>query len=524
MRFFKYFILFFLFTSTTQAAWKTKSYAEPNKSFPPDVIYNTHTEVCQVFGQKIGAYTDCFIYEAYTPDRIYLKRNGTPVHVADYVAKTCPAKNTMAIFWYPAATTQIHTRRCHDGCSYTGSGQTTSYPNYEMTTMFATGDDLNCVDQFNNKTETECNKSDPYGGCYQPPNDDCVRLSDGSITCPTSTPPPVNPTCGGATYCERPPEGCGEGYVSGSFNGQQLCVKTSTSTPTEPTEPTVPNECTAAYCEKTDNNEDCPSGYYPSSLNGTAICVANNPTPNDPNPNDPNNSDSGSGSSEPQNGDDPTTNFDVKGIIDAIKALRDSLLSAIDKVSKKITSLVEGQKITNEHLKNIQDETIKTNEKLDTANGHLTKIEENTKSSSESLTSIKDSTLATSEAVGETNQKLDKINDSVQSQTNCVNQNYNPNEPSSTKYRQCTPEELQSLGETNASIPKREIGQQSFSLNLFQVNASNCPQDRTLSIPTPFGTFTKTVSVQDMCNETAWFGYIVLIIAYSFAVGIVLRA
>lgn len=413
MRFFKYLVFFILFLTPiiSQAAWKTVQFAtgtgSSTKTFAGNRIFTTAQAVCDDFKSVFGsAASRC----QSSTTKVYMDHYGTPVNIANYVPANCPSANTMAIFWYPAGTTQIHTRRCYNGCTYTGTGQSTSYPNYEMTSMFATGNDLNCVDEYNNKTDSECNKSDPYGGCYQPPNDDCVRLSDGSITCPTTTPPPVQPTCGGATYCERPPEGCGEGYVSGSFNGQQLCVKTSPSTPTEPTEPTEPNECTSAYCEKTDNNEDCPSGYYSSYFNGTSICVANNPTPNQPNPNDPNNNnDAGSGSSEPQNGDDPTTNFDVRGIIDAIKALRDSLLTALDKVSKKLTTLVEGQNKTNEHLEKIKDESIKTNDKLDTANGHLTKIEENTKSASDTLDSINDSALSTSEAVGESNKKLDQI-------------------------------------------------------------------------------------------------------------------
>lgn len=424
MRFFKYLILFFLFiTSTTQAAWKTVQFAtgtgSSTKIFAGNRIFTTAQAVCDDFQSVYGsAASRC----QSSTTKVYMDHNRTPVHIANYVPANCPSANTMSIFWYPAGSTQIHTRRCYNGCTYTGNGQSTSYPNYEMTTMFATGNDLDCTDQFNNKTDSECNKSDPYGGCYQPPNDDCVRLSDGSITCPTSTPPPVQPTCGGATYCERPPEGCGEGYVSGSFNGQQLCVKTSPSTPTEPTEPTEPNECTSAYCEKTDNNEDCPNGYYPSSLNGTAICVANNPTPNDPNPNDPNNSDGGSGSSEPQNGDDPTTNFDVKGIIDAIKALRDSLLSALSNLSKKISDLVNGQKETNEKLE-------KTNEKLDTSNTHLKNIEDSTQATSEAIGDLNKTQSETKTLIEQIKDFFTKDQEIPEQQTNVETTNHalNPN-------------------------------------------------------------------------------------------------
>ncbi|WP_125318739.1 hypothetical protein [Acinetobacter junii] len=235
-----------------------------------------------------------------------------------------------------------------------------------------------------------CDKTDPYGGCYTPPNDGCTRQIDGSIVCPPEAQPPTpEPTCGGATYCVRPPQGCGTGYVSGSFNGQLLCVKSGPSEPQPEPEPEPepePNECTAQYCLKPEPEKDCPTGYYTSYHNGTPICVADNPNPNQPNQNDPNNNENAS--SEPVGGDDPNTTFDVKGIIDAIKALRDSLLGSLEKVSKKLTTLIDGQKATNDHL-------TKLNEKSEKANEHLQNIE--------------GSTSATSEAVGETNKKLDQI-------------------------------------------------------------------------------------------------------------------
>lgn len=246
---------------------------------------------------------------------------------------------------------------------------------------------LNCTPKF---SDTKCDNKDPYGGCYVPPDDGCTRQADGSIYCPSNVPPPTpTDTCSGATYCKRPPEGCGTGYVSGSFNGQQLCVKSGPSTPPDPSDPTdpqPPNQCTAQYCPKPEPEKECPTGYYSSYYNGTPICVANNPNPNQPNQNDPNNNENAS--SEPIGGDDPNTSFDVKGIIDAIKALRDSLLGSIENVSKKLTTLIDGQKITNDHL-------TKLNEKSQIANEHLQNIE--------------DSSLATSEAVGESNKKLDQI-------------------------------------------------------------------------------------------------------------------
>ncbi|MBJ8484818.1 virulence factor TspB C-terminal domain-related protein, partial [Acinetobacter vivianii] len=360
-----------------------------------------------------------------------------------------------------------------------------------------------------------CDTKDPYGKCYIPPNDNCTRLSDGSITCPPDQPEPPknNDTCNGATYCKRPPEGCGEGYVSGSFNGEALCVRSGPNTPKDPDKPDDPQDpknCMngGTYCPQPPNNTNCPDGYYQTTYNGSKICVKNNPDPEKPNPNDPTGGKGPDGSGGPDGGDgggDGSTggSIDVKGIIDAINALKNSLLSAIAGISGKLDTIISGQKTGNEHLKNIKDESVKTNEKLDKSNGHLEKIEEATK--------------ATSEAVGKTNEKLDSLKDSVDSQTKC-------RDDSTGKYRECTPEDLKKLGDSNATLPTSEIGQQSFALDLFKVNAGYCPADKHLELPTFAGTFSRTYSYQELCNETAWFGYIVLILAYSFAVAIVLRA
>ncbi|EYT14185.1 hypothetical protein J595_03226 [Acinetobacter sp. 1592897] len=81
-----------------------------------------------------------------------------------------------------------------------------------------------CTPLFSQDT---CDPKDPYGGCYKPPNDNCNRMSDGSIYCPPDQPPPpIKSGCqNNATYCDMPPTGCGSGYVSGSYNGKQICVK-----------------------------------------------------------------------------------------------------------------------------------------------------------------------------------------------------------------------------------------------------------------------------------------------------------
>lgn len=105
-----------------------------------------------------------------------------------------------------------------------------------------------CTPEF---SKTSCDPKDPYGGCYQPPDDGCNRLADGSIYCPPDVPPPpIQSGCSNnATYCDMPPTGCGSGYVHGTFNGQQICVRKSSPPPIDPNDPPptsapppIPNE------------------------------------------------------------------------------------------------------------------------------------------------------------------------------------------------------------------------------------------------------------------------------------------
>lgn len=409
MRFFKYLVLTFLSIISLNAS------AALQYRYNGPYLYtnwSTHESACsQIIGQKlandniitqsspvtVNSQATCYIvYQSSTNPNNGGSGNYTPL--LSQTVLSCPSQDEMAgmqVTYFDYGT-PVPTRTCtklESGkyCVYESKTEDPLITNgvqRQMVVLWSISitPSLSCTPSY----KGVCNKNDPYGGCYTPPNDGCTRQINGSIVCPPEAPPPQpEPTCGGATYCVRPPEGCGTGYVSGSFNGQQLCVKSGPSTPPDPTDPTdpqPPNQCTAQYCPKPEPEKECPTGYYSSYYNGTPLCVANNPNPNQPNQNDPNNNENAS--SEPIGGDDPNTSFDVKGIIDAIKALRDSLLGSIENVSKKLTTLIDGQKTTNDHLN-------KLNEKSQTANEHLQNIE--------------DSSLATSEAVGDTNKKLDQI-------------------------------------------------------------------------------------------------------------------
>ncbi|MCH7341731.1 virulence factor TspB C-terminal domain-related protein [Acinetobacter higginsii] len=324
------------------------------------------------------------------------------------------------------------------------------------------------------------------------------------------------------------------------------------------------SECTKAYCDK-EPSKNCPDGYKQGSFNGKAICIKNspnNPNPNDPNtPYDPNNPPDNGGDDGKCNGtNNCNTNnyeFDVSQIVNAISSQTSAITSAISQQTSALTSAISSavssinstlstgfKSVTdtlgitntkldatntkldksNEHLKNIKENSDKANLSLDSIdkngkdlNTKIDKTNEKLDKSNEHLDNIEDATIAASEALGEANRTLYDIKDSIDSQTKCRDQ-------STGKYRECTSDDLKKLGDSDTKLPTSEMGKQAFSLDLFKVSASDCPADKELNLPTMFGTISKTVSFHEVCNQTAFFGYIVLILAYSFAVVIVLRA
>ncbi|EHU2724914.1 hypothetical protein AZE73_RS18265 [Acinetobacter baumannii] len=186
-----------------------------------------------------------------------------------------------------------------------------------------------CTPEF---SKSSCDPKDPYGGCYQPPNDNCNRMSDGSIYCPPDEPPPpIKSGCqNGATYCDMPPTGCGTGYVPGTYNGKQICVKNSNPPPTDP--PDQP-----------------PPASDPPPI--TPPDPSDPPDPGDPPPPPP---------PPPPSSNDPL----LRAILDAINAvnnkltwLKNELVNSLNYIAKKID-------VTNSKLDT-------TNQKLDTVNSSI---------------------------------------------------------------------------------------------------------------------------------------------------------
>ncbi|WP_033134811.1 hypothetical protein [Acinetobacter sp. MN12] len=521
MRFFKYLVFIFASIISVDALAAWKSFNNGSNSY----VYSTALEACRAAYSNNSNYS--YRVEEYgTRAKCFVKVNGIEYNDGNLQSdgNNCPVKDTMSVFFFNKNSTSVPQRRCINGCTYEyAGGPVTNYPDSKMVVLWATGNNLNCSntdsDSPNNNTPP-CDFKDPYGGCYVPPDDKCIRLKDGSITCPESNPPPKNNTCNGATYCKRPPEGCGEGYVSGSFNGEQLCVRSGPNKPSDPPkpdDPQDPNNCMngGSYCPQPPDNKSCPAGYTETTYNGSKICVKNNPDPEKPNPNDPN-TDSGGGSSEPTDGggDGGTGgSINLKPVIDAINSLKAALLSAIDGVSKKLTTLIDGQKetnkkldISNDHLKNIKDESVKTNDKLDKSNGHLEKIEE--------------ATQATSEAVGESNKKLDGIKDAVEGMYKCKNEAYNPSDKNSPKYRECTEQDVKNGFGEEPSMPFKELDLGQINTALFKVTGQ-CPAPYKLFLPVVNHTF--DIDISKLCDVLAIIGLFIALAAMIHGIAILVE-
>ena len=215
-------------------------------------------------------------------------------------------------------------------CKYSADIQTlknTPVINAQITNTFSSVSktpDPNCQEQLVNPP---CDPKDPYGGCYTPADDGCTRQFDGSIICPDEIEPPIEKGCNGADYCKRPPQGCGQGYVSGTFNGERICIKTKPST------------------GGSDGGGSDGGGSDGGGSDGGGS--------------DGGGSDGGGsdGGGSPQL---PVTP-DLSGVINAIK----NVASKIDHYSK-------------ETIESIDSMSNKITGKLDTSNGHLDQIEANT--------------------------------------------------------------------------------------------------------------------------------------------------
>lgn len=362
-------------------------------------------------------------------------------------------------------------------CSYSNSNpQVYPYSQRDMVILRSDSDkaQTSCTPTFSGN---KCDSKDPYGECYQPPDDKCVRASNGSILCPDDAPPPkVESGCqGGATYCKRPPSGCGSGYVSGSFNNEAVCVKkggdstggsnagadngsTDTTQNSDgsttsvnkdangnPTQTTVTNKDGSS--STTNINKDgssntvnrdpqgnvtgTSSGNTSSSSNGngTTITINNNDGSTTIISSDKTNNQTQTSHTPPGGTGQPNTTggttiiqkneVDLSGVIAAINAVVDKLKWLKEELGYSIAEI--GKKIdgTNEKLDSLNNKTNTTNQKLDESNQNLKDI----KNVLDEIKNKPDSSNPSSSPIGDdketdlsgVEERLDKIVDSTSS-------------------------------------------------------------------------------------------------------------
>jgi hypothetical protein len=282
-------------------------------------------------------------------------------------------------------------------CKYTGDPTGVPVVNGSITTTFSSVSktpDPTCKEELVNPP---CDPKNPYGGCFTPADDGCTRQFNGSIECPAETSPPIEKGCNGATYCDRPPQGCGDGYVSGSFNGKLLCVKTS------------PSDGSG----NGGDGEDDGTGTGSNSTDGTGTSTSTGTETSTTT-----NSDGSSTTTNTTTNNTTVNNFkiDFSPVVNAVKQvsadiknLKNELLTSISELTKKLDT-------TNTKI----DET---NSKLDTSNTSLTSIKDSSLRQEQLLKDIRDKTnsdLPASSAstdMTETNGYLKDIKDWLSSDT-----------------------------------------------------------------------------------------------------------
>lgn len=375
MRFFKY-LIFILFSSVCSSAFAVNAY----KISFQGISYSGETKeaVCEAY---YNAVADKKLYKSW-----HLINNATAcgfknafgtysydASITTYQA-ICPPKDYPAYF-HQGPNGEIPTTRCMVvsgvNCKYVDRGEqpiwiTMSGGSTPTRTLYSASinPDPYCADGDNGT----CNRNDPYSGCYVPPNDNCLRQPDGSISCPDNQTPPISRTCNGATYCNRPPEGCGQGYVGGSFNGQSLCVSSGTGTGQPSTPPSTSTSNSSSTSTSTSSSTATGSG---EGEGGTSVTNNNTTTNNTTN--------------------NTSVTIDVSGIINAINTLKNSMNPFLNEI--------------NTGVKSLNTTLTGTNQKLDTANTSLNNINQNVQGTNTKLDS--------------TNTKLDSANTTL----NSINQN-----------------------------------------------------------------------------------------------------
>ena len=498
MRFFKYliFLFSFFFSSFAFSATVNKYYHESK----PSILFDTPAEVCKAYA---GSLTYVGNSGSLGSGSCYYNNKNPPTSTATnvdyYKSKTVTVPDCFhpdyKIVSQPIST--LKKTIClpmHGGvCRYVGDPTNSPIINGAITTTFSSVSssfDPSCKEELVNPP---CDPKDPYGGCFTPADDGCTRQFNGSIECPAEKEPPIEKGCNGATYCDRPPQGCGSGYVSGSFNGKQLCVKTSPSTGGDGAGTGGDGSGTGGDGSGTGGDGSGTggdgSGTGSTTGTGTGTSTSTNTTTN-------------SDGSTTTTTNTTVNNFsiDFSPVTNAIKKLSDQLTNFKNELITSLTDL--GKKIDSTNTK-----IDSTNIKLDSTNTKLTEINDSSLRQEQLLKDIRDKTVSdggsdqpasgASVDLTETNGILNDIKDVL------------------TKEPDLSP--------LKADLPTGELTQQSLKTDIFGSTAQ-CPADRVLNLPLLTKTYNDTFSYQPLCSNLAIVGFLIMIAAYAFAAYIVSKA
>jgi len=340
-----------------------------------------------------------------------------------------------------------------------------------------------------------------------------------------------------------------------------------------------PEECKSptgsdGYCNKP-SNKQCPSGYKQGSFNNQQICIkpSQDPDPTKPNPNDPNNG-KGEGSCNGTNNCN-TTNFDDSNIINAINNAVSSITSSINTINQSITAVANAVNETTNAFNNNTNAVNAVKASVDALNSTVSAVtsavDNNTKAVNANgdkvanvvkdnitatnavktaVENLKSAVNAVSDAVNVNGKNtVDAVNANGKNTVDAINTNGKNTVDSINKATEATKENGKKLDgikdgvdkgngilddiknwlfgdvpeDPNHKIPTTQLNEKSFLLNLITVNASYCPQDKVINWSTPVGTLHKTVSFQNFCDATTWFGYLVLAASYYLGAMIVVR-
>ena len=480
MRFFKY-LIFILFFISSYSYSETIRYSLTNVA--ADALYSTERDACLAYGNgytSIISITEgyCRIYNPNIDNsaviRVY-KHSVSECFFPDYKIVSQPITSLKKVMCLPVNGSI---------CKYVGDPTGSPIINGSITTTFSSVSktpDPSCKEQLVNPP---CDPKDPYGGCFTPPDDGCTRQFNGSIECPADTVPPVEKGCNGATYCDRPPQGCGEGYVSGSYNGKQICIKTSPSTGTGD------GSGTGGDGSGTGGDGSGTGGDGTGSTTGTATgtSTSTNTTTN-----------SDGSTSTTTNTTVNNFSIDFSPVTNAIKKLSDQLTNFKNELLTSVTDL--GKKIDSTNTK-----IDSTNTKLDSTNSKLTEINDSSLRQEELLKAIRDKESSNTGPDGSPSDQPASGASTDLTETNGI----------LNEIKDWLTEEVKDDGQS-VETPFKNLELKDINSSLYKITGQ-CPAPKTFYVPLVGHTF--QLDLTKFCNVLSIIGILVSIAACLHGVAI----